>query len=205
MVSPKEADQALVVDTHTGELAGADRRVAGSATRIPAGAPGGMIARALPGDAATGENIAPQRVRGRPRGATNIRDTAAAAELIARYGDPLEADLAIGNAKLGELITELRCIASDRGLQLGGTVMEIARWQAQCRSNAMPYVRGKRAQVNEAGDPVLPIIGIGRVDNLNISTGGRSIEDMVEVIDAVAEVVEDQGVSDEQPPKSHDE
>ena len=205
MVSPKEADQALVADTHTGELGGTDRRVAGTATRIPAGAPGGMIARVLPGDAATGASFAPPRVRGRPRGATNIRDTEAAAALIARYGDPLEADLAIGNAKLGELITDLRCIASDRGLTLGGTVMEIARWQAQCRANAMPYVRGKRAQVNEAGDPVLPIIGIGRVDNLTIGTGGRSIEDMVEVIDAVAEVVEDQGVSETEGQKSHDE
>lgn len=163
---------------------------------ISAGAPGGVIARALPEGAASGTEIAPKRGKGRPPGATNIRDTETAKALVDQYGDPLEADVAIGNADLGGLVTLLRTIASDRGLKLGGTVMDIARWQADCRRNAMPYVRSKRAPVNEKGETVPPIIGLGRAEGAIL--GGRSIEDVVD-----AEVLADQGDSEAGGGQSH--
>jgi hypothetical protein len=161
-------------DGAAGEL-GADRDQARSRS---AGAPGGVIARSLPEGAESGVSIAPQRGRGRPQGATNIKDTAVAQALIERFGHPLEADVAIGNADLGGLITLLRTIASDRGLKLGGSVMDIARWQADCRRSAMPYLMGKRAPITADGREVAPVvISLGRVAEPGAGAPGRSIED----------------------------
>ncbi|RMF02559.1 MAG: hypothetical protein D6773_08490, partial [Alphaproteobacteria bacterium] len=58
--------------------------------------------------------------------------------LVERYGDPLEADVAIGTMSPGELVTELRKIASDRGIKLDMTLGDILRLQAACRKDAMP-------------------------------------------------------------------
>lgn len=169
-----------LIDTHQADAPAEDlglrpRSRAELASPIPLNDP-----RRLPVDAAAGVAIAPQRVRGRPQGSTNIKDTEIAQQLIAQYGDPLQADVAIGAMPLGDLITLLRCIASDRGVKLGGTVMEIARFQHECRKAAMPFLHSKRATVDDKGNPVLPIIGIGKVGTLNLGGTGRSIEDMVD-------------------------
>lgn len=168
------------------------------ARQISAGAPGGVIARALPEGAASGTELAPKRGPGRPEGATNIRDTAVAQALMAQYGNPLEADVAIGNADLGGLITLMRTIASDRGLKLGATVMDIARWQAECRRDAKPYLMSKRAPVGADGKEVPPVvIGLGQASGA--VAGGRSIEDVVD-----AEIIADQGVSEADGAQSHE-
>ncbi|MGY3392946.1 hypothetical protein ACVWW6_005537 [Bradyrhizobium sp. USDA 3311] len=118
------------------------------------------------------------RGRGRPQGAKNRRTDLVAQYLVDRFGDPLTASMAIAGRPLRELITELRTIASDCGLKLGATVMDVARWQQQCRVDALPYIHAKRAPETSKGDPVVPIIGIGRADNVVIA-GGRSLEDAV--------------------------
>ena len=121
--------------------------------------------------------LAPRR-RGRPQGAKNRRTDLVAQYLVDRFGDPLTASMAIGGRPLRELITELRTIASDCGLKLGATVMDVARWQQQCRADALPYIHAKRAPETAKGDPVVPVIGIGRAENVVIAAG-RSLEDAV--------------------------
>lgn len=168
------------VDTHAPGAAaelGEDRA---EDLRLAVAVPRPSDPRRVPDQAARGVSISPQRVRGRPAGAANLKDTAIAAALVAKYGDPLEADVAIGAMPLGDLITLLRCIASDRGLKLGATVMDIARLQHDCRKAAMPFLHSKRATVDDKGNPVLPIIGIGKVGTLNLGGSGRSIEDIVD-------------------------
>lgn len=116
------------------------------------------------------------RGRGRPQGAKNRRTDLVAQYLVDRFGDPLTASMAIGGRPLRELITELRTIASDCGLKLGATVMDVARWQQQCRADALPYIHAKRALETAKGDLVVPVIGIGRAENVVIAAG-RSLED----------------------------
>lgn len=118
------------------------------------------------------------RGRGRPQGAKNRRTDLVAQYLVDRFGDPLTASMAIGGRPLRELITELRTIASDCGLKLGATVMDVARWQQQCRADALPYIHAKRAPETAKGDPVVPVIGIGRAENVVIAAG-RSLEDAI--------------------------
>lgn len=140
---------------------------------------------------------------GRPKGARNRRTDLVAQYLVDRFGDPLTAAMSVAGRPLGELIRELRVLASDHGLKLGGTVMDIARFQQQCRADALPYIHAKRAPETHKGDPVVPIIGIGSVTNvtLNAAPGGRSLEDEVA---ARAEIIEhDQGVSASEPEKPH--
>jgi hypothetical protein len=135
---------------------------------------------------------AQRRGPGRPRGARNIRTDRTAQVILGRYGDPLIASAALGNMPTLELVQWLRSVASDAGLKLGMTVGDIVRFQEQCRASVMPFVHAKRAAVNEAGDPVLPIIGIGKVQVSigNHVAAGRSIEDVFE---------QDQGVIDVTP------
>lgn len=128
------------------------------------------------------------RAPGRPVGAKNRRTDLVAQYLTDRFGDPLTASMSIAGRPLKELITELRTIASDCGLKLGATVMDVARWQQQCRVDALPYIHAKRAPETAKGDPVVPIIGIGRAENVVIA-GGRSLED------AVAKAQQDQSVT----------
>lgn len=133
-----------------------------------------------------------RRGAGRPRGAANIRTNTTFQAAVSRYGDPLIATVAFGNMPTRDLITELRKIASDCGLKLGASVMDVVRFQEECRRNALPYGHAKRAATDEKGDTVVPIIGIGSV-NVAVAAGGRSIED---VLDAEAKTIEHQGDSD---------
>lgn len=142
-----------------------------------------------------------RRGSGRPRGAANIRTNTTFAVAVSRYGDPLIASIAWGNMDTLTLIRELRAIASDAGLKLGATVMDVVRFQEDCRRNAMPFGHAKRAPVDDKGAPVLPIIGIGRVEQINVQqnfASGRSIEDAIDG-------EQFQGVSADAPDKSHGE
>ncbi|MBP1296628.1 hypothetical protein [Bradyrhizobium elkanii] len=123
------------------------------------------------------------RGRGRPAGAKNRRTDLVAQYLVDRFGDPLTASMSIAGRPLREVITELRMIASDCGLKLGATVMDVARWQQQCRVDALPYIHAKRAPETAKGDPVLPVLGIGRADQVNVvvAGGSRSLEEAVEI------------------------
>lgn len=191
--------EAPCADTHAARDQAAIDAAPSSGRAISAGAPGGVIARALPEGAASGTELAPRRGRGRPEGAVNIRDNETAQALIATYGDPLEADVAIGNADIGGLITLLRTLASDRGLKLGMSVGDVVRWQADCRRNALPYLRSKRAPVGADGKEIPPVvIGLGQASGA--VAGGRSIEDVVD-----AEIEQDQGVSGAAGAQSHED
>jgi hypothetical protein len=138
------------------------------------------------------------RGRGRPNGSKNRRTDLVAEYLVERFGDPLTATMSVAGRPLRDLVTELRMVASDCGMKLGATVMDIARWQQQCRVDALPYIHAKRAQETSKGDPVLPIIGIGRADQVVI-TGGRSLED------AVTQAQQYQGVTTIDAEVSHSE
>lgn len=122
------------------------------------------------------------RGRGRPLGAKNRRTDLVAQYLVDRFGDPLTASMSIGGRPLRELVRELREVASDCGMKLGASVMDIARWQQQCRAEALPYIHAKRAPETAKGDPVVPVIGIGRADQVVVGSGNvvvRSLEDAV--------------------------
>lgn len=123
------------------------------------------------------------RGRGRPTGAKNRRTDLVAQYLVDRFGDPLTATMSVAGRDLGELVRALRIVASDNGLKLGASVMDIARWQQQCRADALPYIHAKRAPETAKGDPVLPVLGIGRADQVNVMVTGpsRSLEDAVEI------------------------
>jgi len=160
----------------------------------PAGSPAGRAIRdALPVEAERAEKLAPQRGPGRPLGSKNKRDTEIADALIETYGDPLEADVAIGTMEPGELITTLRCLASDRGLKLGMDVGDILRFQAGRRDAAMNYLHSKRAQVDpKTGEAVVPVLGFGTFSGFDgrPGDGAKSIEDVVknqQVIDVTPE------------------
>jgi hypothetical protein len=123
----------------------------------------------------------------------------------------LIASIAWGNMGTADLITEMRKIASDCGIKLGATVMDVVRFQQQCRADALPYGHAKRAPVNEVGHDVTPVLimggGRGSTTNVQINGGSMSIEDRIEaeriakqnhmVIDNDAEVSHDG--------KSHDD
>lgn len=107
---------------------------------------------------------------------------------------------------LRELITEMRKIASDCGMKLGASVMDIARFQRECRNDALPYIHAKRAPETAKGDPVVPIIGIGRFEqhNTTVISAGRSLEDAIEIMQRDQQVKTIEGeVSHGE--KSHDE
>jgi len=141
--------------------------------------------------------LAPRGV-GRPTGSRNRRSDLVAQYLVDRFGDPLTATMSIAGRPLVELVRELRTVASDCGMKLGASVMDIARWQQQCRVDALPYIHAKRAPETSKGDPVVPIIGIGRADTV-IVAGGRSLED------AVAKSQQDQMVTVDGREVSHGE
>ena len=157
-----------------------DRALA-SPVDTAAPSPASRVRQALPAAPETGAELAPQRGRGRPKGSRNLRSEAVAVGLVERYGDPLEADVAIGTMPIGELITLLRCLASDRGLKLGMTVGDVLKLQAECRRSALPYIHAKRAPEDAKGNPVVPIIGLGIVATPSMAGGGVSIEDAIDV------------------------
>lgn len=162
--------------THTASGAGDQATLGG----LPAA--GDDEDRRLDGLLPLGSSPLAPRGRGRPQGAKNRRTDLVAQYLVDRFGDPLTASMAISGRPLRELVTELRMIASDCGLKLGASVMDIARWQQQCRAEALPYIHAKRAPETAKGDPVVPVIGIGRADQVVVGSGNvvvRSLEEAV--------------------------
>lgn len=153
----------------------------------------GMLPLAIPESARRGP--------GRPKGSSNIRTNAVFEIAVSRYGDPLIAEVAIGNMPIRDLIRDLREVASDCGIKLGATVMDVAKFQAECRRNALPYGHAKRAATDEKGDPVVPLIGIGRADQVVIGAA-RSLEDEIARRE---KIIEHQEVSEAADAKSHGE
>jgi hypothetical protein len=152
--------------------------------------------------------ISPLAIRGvgRPAGAKNRRTDLVASYLVERFGDPLTATMSVAGRSLRDLVTELRTVASDCGMKLGASVMDIARWQQQCRIDALPYMHAKRAPETVKGEVVVPIIGIGRFEqhNTTVNVGARSLEDALEKLQSDQSVTTIDGqVSHEE--KSHDE
>lgn len=133
-----------------------------------------------------------RRGPGRPVGAKNRRTDLVAQYLVDRFGDPLTASMSVAGMPLRDLVRELRMVASDCGLKLGATVMDIARYQRECRVDALPYIHAKRAPETARGDPVTPVIGIGHYeDNRVVVFGARSIEDDIEQNQSLIEVAAD--------------
>jgi hypothetical protein len=162
--------------THT------DLAPAGSASAGALPAAGDGEDQRLDGLLPLGSSPLAPRGRGRPQGAKNRRTDLVAQYLVDRFGDPLTASMSIGGRPLRELVRELREVASDCGMKLGASVMDIARWQQQCRAEALPYIHAKRAPETAKGDPVVPVIGIGRADQVVVGSGNvvvRSLEDAV--------------------------
>jgi hypothetical protein len=142
-----------------------------------------------------------RRGPGKPKGSVNIRTNTTFQAAISRYGDPLIAEIAWGNMDTLTLIRELRKIASDAGLKLGATVMDVVRFQQQCRASALPFGHAKRASVDDKGEPVLPtFLGIGRVQVApggHVTFKGQSLEDLVDVTPN-EEIQQNQGPGDDQ-------
>lgn len=203
----------------------ADIRAVAGTHAAPAAPAGGSAARpspmpgSEPGDHLGLDELLPLAIPssgrkgpGRPKGAANIRTNKTFEVAVSRYGDPLIASIAMGNMDPRELIRDLRMIASDCGLKLGATVMDVVRFQEQCRASATPYGHGKRIATDHKGDEVLPVFvmggAAGSTTNVQVNSGrGGSIEDRIEaelkakqsqsVIDAAADMSHDG--------KSHDE
>jgi len=174
-------DEAVLRDgdgAHRGVVGGEAVGAGTVATRRSAGAPGGTIQRALPVEAEAGEIVSPKRGVGRPKGSRNIRTELVAVELIETFGDPLEADMAMGTMAPGALVTLLRTIASDRGIKMGMSLMDVLRLQADCRGRALPYMHAKRIAVDDKGHAVTPVIAFGTFSGEQQAVHGRSIEDI---------------------------
>lgn len=140
---------------------------------------------------------------GRPKGAQNLRTNKTFAAAVSRYGDPLIASIAMGNMDTRDLITDLRKIASDCGLKLGATVMDVVRFQEQCRAAATPYGHGKRIATDDKGNDVLPVFVMGGAagSTTNVSVGS-SLEDRIA---AEQKAKQDQSVIDITANVSHEE
>lgn len=200
---------------------GSDAKGAGSApfgstpTGADAAAPdaGGRPA-AMPGEQLGLDDMLPAAILeparkgpGRPKGAANIRTNKTFQAAISRYGDPLIATIAWGTMDPRALIVELRKIASDCGIKLGATVMDVVRFQEQCRAAAMPYGHGKRVATDDKGDAVLPVFVLGgspgSTTNVQVNAGGASA--LEARIEAERQAKQNQSLSAHAAEKSHDE
>lgn len=202
MSEPDKAGQGASGGTHA----------AGAGAQGARSAPGSADLAVMPGAGAVEDQrldellplgVSPLATKGpgRPLNAKNRRSDLVATYLVERFGDPLTATASIAGRPLRDLVTELRKVASDCGMKLGATVMDIARWQQQCRVDALPYIHAKRAPETARGDPVVPVLGIGRVDRMQVvvqSGPARSLEE------AVAEAQQDQTVITIDQEVSHD-
>lgn len=196
----KEAGSAPFGSTHTGAAAPSP-----GVTGQPAAMPGEQLGL---DDMLPAAILEPARKgAGRPKGAANIRTNKTFQAAISRYGDPLIATIAWGNMDPRTLITELRKIASDCGIKLGATVMDVVRFQEQCRSAAMPYGHGKRVATDDKGDAVLPVFVLGgsagSTTNVQVNAGGASA--LEARIEAERHAKQNQSVSAHAGEKSHGE
>lgn len=203
MSGPENDAERAVVGTHAAP-GGGTARAAGAGSSEVAIVPAADRTEdlRLDGLLPLGNSPLAQKGPGRPTGAKNRRTDLVASYLVERFGDPLTASMSIGGRSLRELVTELRMVASDCGMKLGASVMDIARWQQQCRLDALPYIHAKRAPETVKGDVVVPVLGIGRVEqhNTTVYVGGRSLE---EALQHQAVTTIDGEVSHKE--KSHDE
>lgn len=154
-----------------------------------------MLPAAITGDGRKGP--------GRPKGSQNLRTNQTFEVATSRYGDPLIATIAMGNMDPRTLIRELREIASDCGLKVGATVMDVVRFQEQCRAAAVPYGHGKRIATDSKGKEQLPVFvmggATGSTTNVNV---GSSLEDRIA---AEQKAKQSQSVIDVTPNMSHEE
>lgn len=177
MSDHEKDDPRAIRGTHAA-LGAADRGASGDLGSLP-----GVIDaddQRLDGILPLGISPLAPRGPGRPKGAKGRRTDLVATYLVERFGDPLTASMSIVGMPLDELILKLRTVASERGMKLGANVMDIVRFQHQCAVDALPYIHAKRAAETFAGDPVLPIIGVG-----GFAQGGP-------VLDAAANSMEDE-------------
>lgn len=182
-----------------------------AAQAADAGAPGLLPADQADPDDARLDGILPLGISplaprgvGRPKGAKNRRTDLVAAYLVERFGDPLTATMSIVGMPVDQLIEKLRTVASDRGMKLGASVMDIVRFQHQCAVDALPYIHAKRAAETFAGDPVLPVLGVGGFAAGPVLEGAaNSMEDELERRMQQAKQVQE--VSQTPPEVSHDE
>lgn len=155
----------------------------------------------------------PRRGAGRPPGARNKRTQQLAAYYLGRYGDPLEALLALGTGDLRHTLAELRRLSAELGIpvmteKVGGdlvvcepTVMGLLEFKREVLRETLPYLHAKLAPTDDKGDPVVPILALGTVApgaQDRIAQGGAmSILDLVALTPAApAESEPDQGLSE---------
>lgn len=199
MGEPGKAQKHLVAGTHT---AAADQAPGGAAEL-------GALPELVGAEDLGVEDLLPlaipeaaRRGVGRPAGSRNLRSEKTARMLVARYGDPLAASIAIGNMSLPDFVTWLRTVASERGMRVGKDVgvFDLLRFQEECRRNVMPFIHGKRAQTDDTGAVVVPVIGIGSVNvqvNAAPGAGARSIEDAIDAEAVEIRPEQNQGDSDD--------
>jgi hypothetical protein len=107
---------------------------------------------------------AAKRGPGRPPGARNKRTQQLAAYYLGRYGDPLEALLAMGSGDLAHTHAALRAAGTATGLAVGDlTVMDLLRFKRDCLETVLPYLHARLAPTDDKGDPVVPILAIGNL------------------------------------------
>lgn len=155
-----------------------------------------------------------KRGPGRPPGARNKRTQQLASYYIGRYGDPLEALLAMGTGDLTHTLQALAETSLATGLPLGGggfgaaakglTVMELLAFKQRCLETVLPYLHARLAPTDDKGDPVVPILALGTVRPgaaEAVARGGAlSIEDLIDVTPVAGDESEpDQGLSEGEP------
>jgi hypothetical protein len=127
-----------------------------------------------------------KRGRGRPPLSPNRKTAEVARYLTMRYGDVLEGAVAVGMRPLKELVEDLQQLEKDTGMKIGGTLLEIARFQQSCIQAALPFIHAKRGPEDADGNQVVPIISIGGGMPMPAAPGAaggraRSIEDAVTI------------------------
>jgi len=153
------------------------------------------------------------RSAGRPSGSRNRLTEAVAAYLVGRYGDPLEGLMAIGMGRLEHTAAELgrameamraggvKLAVDAKGREVGIDVNELAKLKKACLEAALPYIHAKRAPEDDKGNPVLPVLNIGRFDATPGVSKGLSAEDFIDV----TPIQQNQGFSRDAPASSDDE
>ncbi|GJE06362.1 hypothetical protein AOPFMNJM_1678 [Methylobacterium jeotgali] len=153
-----------------------------------------------------------RRGPGRPPGARNKRTQQLASYYLGRYGDPLEALLAMGTGDLTHTHRALADAARATGLPLHGggekgkvmTVMDLLVFKQRCLETVLPYLHARLAPTDDKGDPVVPILALGTVRpgaaEAVAKGGALSIEDLIDVTPVGGDESEpDQALSEGEP------